>query len=160
MRRGKRWISIALGLFFAGLGILGIFVPLLPTTVFLLIASALFVKASSRLHGGLLKNRLTGPYLRAYAEGAGLSRRRKAGAIVFLWIGLTISGILVRESSWALILLLAVGIGVTIHIATIKPRGPRRGPVAEAPDGDALRGVDLVPADVAAGHADEDRRRQ
>lgn len=130
MRRGKRWISLTLGLFFAGLGIIGIFVPLLPTTVFLLLASALFLKSSPRLHRGLLKNRLTGPYLRAYAEGSGLSHRRKVGAVVFLWIGLTISAILVWESTWVLILLAAVGIGVTVHIATIRPRRPKRDPVA------------------------------
>jgi uncharacterized membrane protein YbaN (DUF454 family) len=122
VNKGRRYLYIGLGLLLTGIGILGIVTPVLPTTVFLLMAGGLFVKASPSLHSWLHGNRITGPFLKAYIDGAGLSRRRKAGTIVFLWVTLLISAWFVREMWWVLIILGSVGIGVTWHVATLKSK--------------------------------------
>lgn len=122
MKRTQKYLYIILGLIFVGVGIIGIITPILPTTVFFLIAGGLFVNASPRLHLWLHRNRLTGPFLRAYSEGGGLSRKRKAGTIVFLWLTLLVSAWFVRETLWLMAILGAVGIGVTWHVATLKKR--------------------------------------
>ena len=122
MNRIRRYLYIGLGLLFTGIGIVGIVTPVLPTTVFLLIAGGLFVNASPRLHNWLNGNRVTGPFLKAYSHGTGLSRGRKAVTIVFLWVTLLISAWFVRERWWVLAILGAVGIGVTWHVASLRPR--------------------------------------
>lgn len=134
MSRGRRRLYLVLGGFFTTLGIVGIVTPVLPTTVFLIVASALFVEASPAAHAWLGSNRVTGPYLRAYREKAGLSRPRAAATIATLWIALAISAYFVRNHPWLLALLGAVGIGVTIHVIAVG-RGARRRAAAEEAGG-------------------------
>jgi len=122
MSKFRRYLFIILGLLLTGIGILGIITPVLPTTVFFLMAGGLFIHASPRLHRWINQNRLTGPFLRAYTEGKGLSRRRKASTITLLWVTLSISAWFVRDIWWLLMILGLVGVGVTIHVVTIRPR--------------------------------------
>ncbi|MCD6598549.1 MAG: DUF454 family protein [Bacteroidales bacterium] len=68
------------------------------------------------------RNRIIRPFLKAYIEGAGLSRRRKTGTIMFLWVTLLISAWFVRGIWWVLIILGSVGIEVTWHVATLKSK--------------------------------------
>jgi len=117
----KKLIFIALGFFFVGLGAIGIIMPLLPTTPFMLLAAILFSKSSQRFHKWLLKNRLFGPYIRHYENGTGVPRSLKIRTLIFLWVGLISSAILLN-TPWVYFLLLAVGIGVTTHIVLIKRR--------------------------------------
>jgi uncharacterized protein len=67
------------------LGILGIFLPLLPTTPFLLLASWCFARGSDRLHGWLLSHRVFGAYLRNFEAGRGIPLKAKIVATVMLW---------------------------------------------------------------------------
>ena len=67
------------------LGILGIFLPLLPTTPFLLLASWCFARGSDRLHGWLLSHRVFGEYLRNFEAGRGIPLKAKIVATVMLW---------------------------------------------------------------------------
>ncbi|MFP4378511.1 MAG: YbaN family protein [Spirochaetales bacterium] len=120
--RPRDRLNIALGIVLTAIGVLGIITPVLPTTVFLLMASALFLKSSPRLHARLHRSKVTGPYLSAYTRGTGLSRGRKAIVVVVLWATLIVSAWFVRETLWVLILLAAVGVGVTLHVALIRPR--------------------------------------
>lgn len=122
LSRRRRMIYNAAGLVLTGVGILGIITPVLPTTIFFILASALFIRSSPRIHRWLNTNRLTGPYIEAYTAGQGLSRRRKLSTIAMLWVTLGISGWFVRDVLWLLLLLGGVGTGVTIHVATIRPR--------------------------------------
>lgn len=122
MNRFRRIVYIGLGFLFVGIGVVGIITPLLPTTVFLLIAGALFAKASPALHSWLHDNKLTGPFLKAYRDGTGLSRKRKIFTISLLWITLATSAWFLRDRWWLLLILAAVGIGVTWHLLTLNPK--------------------------------------
>ena len=127
----RKYVYISLGILLTGIGILGIVTPVLPTTVFLILASWLFIRSSPGLHRWLNKNRVTGPYVRAYTEKKGLPVRKKVGTIILLWVTLGISAWFVRETSWLLILLGTVGLGVSIHVATIRDRSAEAGPARE-----------------------------
>lgn len=97
------------------LAILGIFLPLLPTTPFLLLASACFLRGSKRMHGWLMNNKLFGEYLRNFEEGKGIPLKAKITALALLWISLSFSIMQVRMLPLKL-MLAAIGIGVTIYV--------------------------------------------
>ena len=77
-----RPILIAFGLLFVGLAVLGIFLPVLPTTPLLLLALACFARSSERLHGWLLSHRVFGPFLKHWQETRSMPRYAKIGAVV------------------------------------------------------------------------------
>jgi uncharacterized membrane protein YbaN (DUF454 family) len=73
----KNWIRILLviaGTLFVGLGIIGIFIPVLPTTPFLLLAAACYARSSRKFHEWLLNNRWFGDYIRNYLQGKGFPK--------------------------------------------------------------------------------------
>lgn len=111
-----RLILLVLGLLCVGLGLLGIFLPLLPTTPFLLLAAALFARSSEKLHRWLHENRLFGEYLRRYRAGEGIPVRAKVVTLALLWLSLAYSA--VRMSThWSLnVLLLLIGLAVSVHL--------------------------------------------
>jgi uncharacterized membrane protein YbaN (DUF454 family) len=80
-----------LGLLSAAMGIIGVFVPGLPTTVFVLAAAYLFARSSPRLERWLETNRWLGPSLRRFRETRGMARRSKVLALVSMWTGLAMS---------------------------------------------------------------------
>jgi hypothetical protein len=122
VKRSKHIIYNSLGILSVIVGIVGIVVPVLPTTVFFILASGIFISVNPQMYRWLHNNRVTGSYLRVYTRGEGMSRKSKAWSIGVLWLTLLVSVWFVRELPWLLILLGAVGIGVTWHVATIKPR--------------------------------------
>lgn len=97
------------------LGIIGIFLPLLPTTPFLLLASACYLRGSERMHHWLMNQRHLGPYLRSYQQGRGIPMRAKITALVLMWPSLAFSMWFV-PLPWVRVLLLAPGIFVTIYL--------------------------------------------
>ena len=103
------------------LGILGIFVPLLPTTPFLLLASACFLRGSERMHSWLLHNRIFGRYLDDFQSGRGIPLQTKIVALTVMWISLAISAWL-TALTWVAVMLLVPGIGVTVYLARVKTR--------------------------------------
>lgn len=117
-----KWLLLALAWLCVGLGFLGAFLPLLPTTPFLLLAVFLFARSSPRWRIALIRHRLLGPYLRGYASKEGLSVRAKAATLAILWGTILASLFLLADSWWARGVLLAVGVGVTIHILLRKTR--------------------------------------
>lgn len=80
-------LLITLGLVLVGLAFLGIFLPVLPTTPFLLLALACFAKSSEKLHEWLLKNKTFGPFLRQWHETRSMPRKAKVYAIISILIG-------------------------------------------------------------------------
>jgi len=139
----RRGLLVAVGVVCVGLGVIGVVVPVLPTTPFLLLAAACFLRSSDRLHRWLLGNRVFGEYLRRYRDGEGLPWVSKITTLVLLWATLAVSAIVTVPEHlwWVRLLMLVMGIGVTIHILRIKTRrgwsdsrcGHRHGSLARSP---------------------------
>ena len=115
-----RILLIVCGTIFTVLGVIGILVPLLPTTPFLLLAAACYARSSERFYNWLLNNRLFGRYVRDYIEKRGISLKAKVFTLILLWLTITCSAILATDTTWIRILLVAIAAAVTTHILLIK----------------------------------------
>ena len=120
----KKGILIFVGTVCVGLGVLGMFLPLMPTTVFLLLAAYCYSRSSERFHNWLMNNRFLGKYISSYKSGKGISVRQKISTIAVLWLSIGVSIWLLAASFWPTLLLLAVAIGVTTHLLWIKTYRP------------------------------------
>lgn len=98
------------------LGVLGVFLPLLPTTPFLLLAAACYARSSEKLYDWLLGNRWFGRYIRDYREGKGIPLRRAAVAIALLWLTIGYTTIVAVSLWWVRLILVAIAGGVTVHL--------------------------------------------
>lgn len=119
----KTWIRTLLviaGTLFTGLGFVGIFVPLLPTTPFLLLAAICYARSSQRLYGWLLNNKLFGYYIRSYLERKGVPLKVKVLALTVLWITIGSSAIFVVQDIVIRLILGLIAVGVSIHILRIR----------------------------------------
>ncbi len=96
------------------LGVLGIIVPGLPTTPFLLLAAWLYLKSSERLHRKLLSNRVLGQYILDFQEKKGMTRRAKIHAIGTMWVMITISCVFFIKSLTAILVVVGFGIIGTV----------------------------------------------
>lgn len=122
-RTGKgllRILMVIAGTLFVGLGVLGIFLPLLPTTPFLLLAAACYARGSKRFYDWLLNNRWFGNYIRDYREKKQVPLAVKVGAVSLLWITIILSALLVVHILLVKIALILIAIGVTVHILSIR----------------------------------------
>lgn len=111
---------LGVGFLSVGLAAAGIVLPLLPTTPFLLLAAACFLRSSDRLHRWLIGHRWFGSYIRDYREYGGITRRAKTGTLVLLWLSLGYGIIRVAGSAWLRVLLLLIGTGVTVHVLRLR----------------------------------------
>ena len=118
----SKQLLMAAGTISTAIGILGIFVPILPTTPFLLLAAACYIRSSERFYCCLLNNRLFGTYIRNYIEGRGMPIRIKICTIILLWITIGISVCIGTQNLVVRIVLVLVAIGVTLHIIYIRAR--------------------------------------
>ena len=116
----KKGLLIFAGTVFTAIGIIGIFVPILPTTPFLLLAAACYLRSSRRLYNWLLNNRFFGAYVRNYLDGRGMPRKIKIATILLLWITIACSIIFAVQALVIRVILLVVAVGVTVHIMLIK----------------------------------------
>ena len=113
----KQKIIFLFGFLLLGLAFIGIFVPFLPTTPFVLLAAGCF-SSYPKIFGWLCKSKLFSEYIENYQTGAGISKITRRNSLLFLWITLSISALLFhRPLVWTILLL--VGIAVSIHILTI-----------------------------------------
>jgi uncharacterized membrane protein YbaN (DUF454 family) len=115
-------VLIASGTLCVALGVLGIFLPLLPTTVFLLLAAMCYARSSDRFYQKLVNHRWLGVYIRNYREGRGMSRREKLVTLGLLWIGIGATMTWTATEWWMRAGLIAIAIGVTAHVARLKAR--------------------------------------
>ncbi len=115
-----RILLIISGTFFVGIGVIGIFLPLLPTTPFLLLAAACYARGSKRFYNWLLNNRLFGDYIKNYREGKGIPLKVKVISIVLLWVTIGYAAIYIMPIFIGKLILFLIGIGVALHIIKIK----------------------------------------
>jgi uncharacterized membrane protein YbaN (DUF454 family) len=113
-------IFTILGLVSLGLGVAGIFLPVLPTTPLLLLAAALFLRGNRKLYDWLLNHPKLGPYITNFMKHKSIPLKIKIISITMLWATLLFCAIAVAEH-WALrVLFIGIAIGVTIHILSYK----------------------------------------
>ena len=111
-----RVILVIAGSVFTGLGLLGIFLPLLPTTPFLLLAVACYAKSSKRCHFWLLDNKWFGSFIKDYHEKKGITLRVKIISISLLWISISYSVLLVIGNLFVSSIMVIIALGVTVFL--------------------------------------------
>ena len=115
-----RGLLIVAGVISVGLGFAGVFVPLLPTTPFLLLAAACFVRSSETFYTWLTTNRFVGNYVRNYMEHRATTLTTKITSISMLWATIGITGVFFTDLWWVRALLLVIAVGVTLHLASLR----------------------------------------
>jgi uncharacterized protein len=129
--RIKKAIMFLLGLICTALGAIGIFLPLLPTTPFILAAAICFSGSSQHMYDWLSRSPYFGEFINNYQNKTGVSKRTKALSILFLWSLLSISMYLMRDSALMIPIMISVGIGVTAHILLLRGVECASSPVGE-----------------------------
>ena len=117
-----RYAYLISGFLLVAIGVIGIFLPILPTTIFLILASACFVKSSPKANEWLRSNKLLSPYLKNYQDKAGLSIKAKIFTIGFLWVSISLSAFYLTSEFYIKIILLAIAVGVSIHLIMVKTK--------------------------------------
>jgi uncharacterized membrane protein YbaN (DUF454 family) len=124
MNKFVRSLWIAAGTLAVALGILGMFLPVLPTTPFLLLAAFCYARSSERFYRWLLYNRWFGEYIRNYREGRGIPLREKVLTLAALWATIGFTALYVVTSWWGRLILVAIATGVTVHLVKVKTFRP------------------------------------
>ena len=109
-----------LGSLSLALGILGIFLPVLPTTPFLLLSAAMYVRGSHGLYDWLMNHRHLGPYIKNFREHKALPLRVKVVSVSMVWATLLYCAFFVAKEWWMSVMFIAIAIGVTVHILSYK----------------------------------------
>lgn len=105
------------------LGVIGIFLPVLPTTPFLLLSAALYMRSSGRLYNWLMSHRHLGPYIKNFREHKSIPLRVKVVSVSMVWVTLLYCAIFVARQWWMSAMFIAIAIGVTAHILHYKTMG-------------------------------------
>ena len=113
-----RFTILSLGFCATGLGVLGIFLPVLPTVPLLLLAAACFARSSERFHQWLLTHKRLGPMIKSYTSGQGIPLRAKLTAIGMLWLVIPISVFIVRPL-WLKYLLVIIAVSITLYLLSL-----------------------------------------
>jgi len=105
-----RGLWVVLGCLFVGLGAIGAVVPGMPTTVFLVLAAACFIRSSQRLYDWLISNKTFGPYLKDYREGKGIPLKAKLIALSMIIIFVSFAVFIAIETKQIKILVGLIGL--------------------------------------------------
>jgi uncharacterized membrane protein YbaN (DUF454 family) len=122
--RIRKWFLITVGIVSLGLGLVGAFVPVLPTTPFLLLAAGCFMRSSQRLYDWLTHHKWFGEYLRNYREYRAISLRAKVVTLVLLWGVIGPTALFTVTLWWVRVLLGVVAVGVTLHLLHLETLTP------------------------------------
>ncbi|HCS51145.1 YbaN family protein [Rubinisphaera sp.] len=120
-----RVLLTVLGTLCVALGMLGMLLPLLPTTPFLLLAATCYSRSSTKFYNWLTNNRYCGEYIRNYREGAGITLKQKSLTILVLWLSIGSAAFLSISQVWLPLILFGIAIGVTIYLVNLKTYKPK-----------------------------------
>ena len=119
-QRIVRWLLLTAGTVCLVLGAIGIILPILPTTPFLLLSAACYIRSSEQMHKWLLGNRWFGEYIKNYQAGRGIPMKSKVLALTILWATILYSTFfIVDEILVAQVALFIVAAGVTVHLMRV-----------------------------------------
>jgi uncharacterized membrane protein YbaN (DUF454 family) len=116
----KRCFLIGTGFLSLGLGVVGVFLPVLPTTPFLLLSAWCFLRSSKRLYRWITGHRLFGPYIVNYLRYRAVTVKAKLLSIVLLWVVILSTVVFAVEAFWLRLLLTAIAVAVSVHLATMR----------------------------------------
>jgi len=136
MDKIKRIALIVCGTLCVAMGVVGIFLPLLPTTPFLLLAAVCYARSSRRFYHWLITNRWCGAYIRHYREGRGIPRQQKVLTLLLLWLTIGSTAGFAVSLWWVRLVLIGIAVAVTIHLLRIKtlPSDSRNAPLTYVSD--------------------------
>lgn len=123
-RRLPRPVLLGIGWTCVGIGFVGVFVPGLPTTTFLLIAAWCFYRSSPKAHQWLMEHRLLGPYVRDFLNGKGMPMRSKVIALTMIWLTCGSSAAFFIRPLWLRAVVLLCGVIGTVVILRVPTRQP------------------------------------
>jgi len=159
LNTGWRYALAGVGILFVGIGAVGAFLPVLPTTVFLIIASACFAKSCPWMEDRLLDNRLFRPYMRIVNGERAMTRREKLGTLAIMWFFVTISVVLLSigdsPNLWLVFTVIIAAVIGTVFIIHWKGR---RTPVAGPVGADCPARSGWAREDSSAGGSESDRQ--
>jgi uncharacterized membrane protein YbaN (DUF454 family) len=118
----KSKLLIIIGSLSLGLGILGIFLPILPTTPFLLLSATCYFHGSERMYTWLMNHPRFGPYIRSFREDKSIPLRVKIVSVAMVWITLLYCAVFVTDVIWLRTFFLMLAAGITWHILSYKTR--------------------------------------
>lgn len=118
------WVSIVLG-------VAGIFLPLLPTTPFILLAAWCFARSSEKFHRWLLDHPKLGPIVHTWEQGEGLPRKIRNRTLIAMWLGMLVS-ILIVGRLWATLGLITIGSCVSIYLLRLPVRDDEPAPMQQS----------------------------
>jgi len=119
-----RWILFCCGWLSIAVGVVGIFLPLVPTVPFLLLAAACFARSSVRFHTWLIEHNYLGPLVRDYLSSGCIPVRTKRIAIGMVWITVPVSAFLFAPVLWLKIVLIALAAGITMYLLLLPTTPP------------------------------------
>ncbi|MDR2058158.1 MAG: YbaN family protein [Dysgonamonadaceae bacterium] len=118
-----KYLLVFFGIISLSLGIAGIFLPVLPTTPFLLLSATLFARSSEQLYNRLLNHPVLGEYIRDFLKEKAIPLRIKIFSVSIMWTAMLCTIFFaVNKILWLQILLFAVAISITIHILSYKTK--------------------------------------
>ena len=114
-----RLFYLIFGFFNIVMGIIGLFLPVWPTTVFLILAAWSFMRSSEKYYFWLINNKIFGKFIYNYYHYRGITQKSRLKSLFFTWISLT-GTIIIIDNLWIRLLMLVIGIGVTWHLYALK----------------------------------------
>jgi len=116
----KKMLLMILGTLCLILGTIGVFLPVLPTTPFLLVSLWAYMRSSEKLYNFILTNKYLKPYVEDYVSGNGIPRHAKIKAIALIWLTIGISVLFVVDKLFVRVMLLVTASLVSLYIGTHK----------------------------------------
>ncbi|KAB2838208.1 MAG: DUF454 domain-containing protein, partial [Melioribacteraceae bacterium] len=111
---------IICGWIFVGLGIIGIFLPVMPTTIFLILAAACFARSSEKFYYQLINNKYLGRYIKDYMEHRAMPLRAKIVAVIMINVVIGYSAFVAVNTLWVKILLVLIAVSLTVYLISIR----------------------------------------
>lgn len=119
-----RWVLIGIGWISIAGGIVGIFLPLVPSVPFLLLAAVCFSRSSERFHRWLIEHKHLGPMVRDYLARGSIPLRAKVIAMAMVWTSFPVTTFLFVRAFWLKVLLMALATGVTLYLLYLPTTSP------------------------------------
>ena len=115
-----KFLFAFLGSVSLALGIMGVFLPVLPTTPFLLLSATLYMRSSQRLYDWLMSHKYLGAYIRNFREHKALPLRVKIVSVTMVWATLLYCAFFVAKEWWMSAVFIVIATGVSVHIISFK----------------------------------------